>query len=200
MYEVELKAWLDNKSVTENKLKDFATFDGFFEKQDTYYHLDSKNITVRIREEKITHPDNSVSNQILVTYKKKQTKVSQNNETYEVNLEKEFNISAKEDFQDILFDSGYEISLQKHKSVSSYYANIENSKKEKIQCHIELCYIEKLGNFIEIETLTEDNSEENTSMLKEVLVSILNMVDIPISKIEKRYYKEMLKNVWLRTF
>jgi adenylate cyclase class IV len=84
---------------------------------------------------------------------------------------------------------------QKHKSVSSYYANIANSKNEKIQCHIELCYIEKLGDFIEIETLTEDNSEENTSMLKEVLVSILNMIDIPISKIEKRYYKEMLKNV-----
>jgi hypothetical protein len=26
------------------------------------------------------------------------------------------------------------------------------------------------------------------------------MVNIPISKIEKRYYKEMLKNVWFLTF
>jgi hypothetical protein len=26
------------------------------------------------------------------------------------------------------------------------------------------------------------------------------MIDIPISKIEKRYYKEMLKNVWFLTF
>ena len=54
MYEVELKAWLDNKTETENKLKNFAIFDGFFEKQDTYYHLKSHNITVRSREEKIS--------------------------------------------------------------------------------------------------------------------------------------------------
>ena len=71
MYEVELKAWLDNKTETENKLKNFAIFDGFFEKQDTYYHLKSHNITVRIREEKITRQNDQIENQILVTYKKK---------------------------------------------------------------------------------------------------------------------------------
>ena len=195
MYEVELKAWLDNKSLTENKLKNFAAFDGFFEKQDTYYHLDSKKITVRIREEKITRQNNQIENQILVTYKKKESRFSENGEAYEVNLEKEFTISQKDDFEQILFDSGYKISLQKHKSVSSYYATIENSKNRKISCHIELCYIENLGDFIEIETLTEDNSEENTQELKEALISILDKVDIPTSKIEKRYYKEMLKNV-----
>ena len=194
MYEVELKAWLDNKTETENKLKNFAIFDGFFEKQDTYYHLKSHNITVRIREEKITRQNNQVENQILVTYKKKESRISKNEETYEVNLEKEFSISSKEDFQQILFDSGYEISLEKHKSVSSYYFTVKTYNKE-ITCHIELCYIEKLGDFIEIETLTEDNSEENTLKLKDALLSILEKVDVPTSKIEKRYYKEMLKNL-----
>ena len=194
MYEVELKAWLDNKTETENKLKNFATFDGFFEKQDTYYHLKSKNISVRIREEKITRRNNQIENQILVTYKKKESRFSENGEAYEVNLEKEFNISSKADFQQILFDSGYEISLEKHKSVSSYYFTVKNLNKE-ISCHIELCYIEKLGDFIEIETLTEDNSEKNTLELKEALLSILEKVGIPKSKIEKRYYKEMLKNL-----
>ena len=194
MYEVELKAWLDNKTETENKLKNFAIFDGFIEKQDTYYHLKSHNITVRIREEKITRQNNQVENQILVTYKKKESRISKNGETYEVNLEKEFTISSKEDFQQILFDSGYEISLEKHKSVSSYYFTVKTYNKE-IPCHIELCYIEKLGDFIEIETLTEDNSEENTLKLKDALLSILEKVDVPTSKIEKRYYKEMLKNL-----
>ena len=194
MYEVELKAWLDNKTETENKLKNFAIFDGFFEKQDTYYRLKSHNITVRIREEKITRQNNQVENQILVTYKKKESRISKNGETYEVNLEKEFTISSKEDFQQILFDSGYEISLEKHKSVSSYYFTVKTYNKE-IPCHIELCYIEKLGDFIEIETLTEDNSEENTLKLKDALLSILEKVDVPTSKIEKRYYKEMLKNL-----
>ena len=143
MYEVELKAWLDDKSETENKLKNFATFDGFFEKQDTYYHLNSKNITVRIREEKITRQNNQIENQILVTYKKKTSRLSETGEAYEVNLEKEFTISSKEDFQEILFDSGYEISLKKHKSVSSYYIDIENILENPISCHVELCYIEK---------------------------------------------------------
>ena len=78
MYEVELKAWLDNKTETENKLKNFATFDGFFEKQDTYYHLTSKNISVRIREEKITRQINQIENQILFTYKKKESRFSEN--------------------------------------------------------------------------------------------------------------------------
>ena len=172
MYEVELKAWLDNKTETENKLKNFAIFDGFFEKQDTYYHLKSHNITVRIREEKITRQNDQIENQILVTYKKKESRLSENGEAYEVNLEKEFTISSKEDFQEILFDSGYEISLEKHKSVSSYYVNIENILETPISCHVEFCYIEKLGDFIEIETLTEDNSEKNTTKLKEALVSI----------------------------
>ena len=62
MYEVELKAWLDNKTETENKLKNFAIFDGFFEKQDTYYHLKSHNITVRIREENSQKQPNRKSN------------------------------------------------------------------------------------------------------------------------------------------
>ena len=82
--------------------------------------------------------------------------MSENGEAYEVNLEKEFTISSKEDFQEILFDSGYEISLEKHKSVSSYYVNVENILETPISCHVEFCYIEKLGDFIEIETLTEE--------------------------------------------
>lgn len=195
MYEVELKAWLDNKEYVENKLKDFATFDGFFEKRDTYYHLDLKNITVRIREEKITRQNNQIENQILVTYKKKESRISENGESYEVNLENEFSISSRDEFQQILFDLGFKVSLEKHKSVSSYYTTIENSKKEKKSYHIELCFIEKLGHFIEIETLTEDKSEEKIFELKQGLISVLEKVDIPKSKIEKRYYKEMLKDL-----
>ena len=65
MYEVELKAWLDNKIKTEAKLRNFATFDALFFKQDTYYHLNSKNITVRIREEEIHSSNNITEKQIL---------------------------------------------------------------------------------------------------------------------------------------
>ena len=72
MYEVELKAWLDNKTETENKLKNFAIFDGFFEKQDTYYHLKSHNITVRIREEKITRQNDQIENQIFIKRREKE--------------------------------------------------------------------------------------------------------------------------------
>ena len=195
MYEVELKAWLENKSQVKDKLKTFATFDGFFEKQDTYYHLKSKKLTCRIREEHITDSQNQSKSQILVNYKKKEIRHSENNESYEVNLEKEFLISSKNDFQTLLFDSGFQISLQKHKSVESFYTTVINSQNQEIECHIELCDVEKLGNFIEIEILTDDNSEKNTLELKEMLVSILEKVDIPTSKIEKRYYKEMLKDI-----
>ena len=190
MYEVELKAWLDNKLETENKLRNFATFDGLFFKQDTYYHLDSKNITVRIREEVIHSPNNLPKKQILVTYKEKKYHKAFDKTSYEVNLENEFTISEKKSFEKILIDSGYHISLKKTKNTASYYFTEETSNKT---FHIELCTIPPIGDFIEIESLTENNSKKNTKQLKKTMISILESLNIQKSKIEKKTYKDLLK-------
>lgn len=194
MYEVELKAWLDNKIKTETKLRNFATFDALFFKQDTYYHLDSKNITVRIREEEIHSSNNITEKQILVTYKEKKYHKAKDNTSYEVNLENEFTISEKEAFEKILIDSGYHISLKKTKNTASYYFT---EKDSNTTFHIELCTIPPIGDFIEIETLTENNSEENTNRLKTSIISILENLNIPKSKIEIKTYKDLLNSCLL---
>lgn len=197
MYEVELKAWLDDKPKIKNQLHKIAKYDGFYQKADTYYHLAEKHITVRIRSEKITKPDQSkATEQNLVTYKKKETRLTENGKTYEVNLEKEFSISSKEEFESILLDSGYSISLTKTKGAESFYFTVlEPQSKKNVVCHIELCNVPPLGEFIEIETLTDDNSEKNVQVLQNALIQVLAVLNIDQNKIEPRYYKEMLLSV-----
>lgn len=194
MYEIELKAWLYDRPKTINALSTFAEFQWDVEKSDTYWKLESgkdgKPISVRIREEVFSYPDGKTEKTSVVTYKKKEvrscnTMNSTNDQTgFEVNQEYEFEISNSADFVLILEDSGYILNYTKKKSVKSY-------KFE--DCHIELCLVDKLGDFIEIETFAETNNTEVTQKKHHQLLSVLERCGVTENDIELRYYSEMLK-------
>ena len=59
----------------------------------------------------------------------------------------------------------------------------------------ELCNVPPLGDFLEIEILTKDDSEENIRYAQDKLFELLDMTGIGRDKIEKRYYSEMLREL-----
>ena len=57
---------------------------------------------------------------------------------------------------------------------------------------LELCKVEKLGDFIEIEILSVTNNAETTEKIQSELKRLLSRCGIPEKDIESRYYSEML--------
>ena len=181
MYEIELKAHVEHYDDTKQTINNFAHFLGEVAKKDTYWKLKKKSIQVRVREE-ITNG----KTEFLVTYKQKELRNTGDNNTvhFEVNQEREFHIDDRDSFEAILIDSGFEISLKKEKFVTQWkYENVL----------IELCTIAPLGNFLELEILSELNDSQTTKKSIEKLKSILLQANIPLEKIEHRYYSEMLR-------
>ncbi len=193
MYEIELKAWLDDRQKVVQILSSIASYDGEHEKNDTYWTTtpdgkDGRRVTIRIRKETVKKtPDDEPDTFYLVTYKKHTRKTTPTGETYEVNDEKEFTLQtddAAQTFSTFLEDAGFFVSLKKHKKTEGWY---------KGDYHIELCDVEKLGEFIEIETLAEDGSSETVESRKQGLLDIIDMCGIPRDRIEERYYRELLE-------
>jgi len=202
MYEIELKAWLDDRQKAVKHLSEAARYDGAHDKADTYWSMQRKRadganenagrkITIRIRKETITKQtesgDNDSKTIFLVTYKRHTKSTTETGETCEVNDEKEFELlteEAAESFSAFLYDAGFRVSLEKHKVAEGWY---------KGEYHIELCKVEKLGDFIEIETLAPDNTPETIEQRKKGLLDIIDMCEIPRNRIEERYYREMLE-------
>ena len=204
MYEIELKAWLDDKQKVVEHLSAAARYDGVHDKTDTYwsilqssadgaYENVGRRITIRIRKETITKKtesgDSDSKTIFLVTYKRHTKSTTETGETCEVNDEKEFELlteEAAESFSTFLYDAGFRVSLEKHKVAEGWYIG---------EYHIELCKVEKLGDFFEIETLAPDNKPETIEQRKKGLLDIIDMCRIPRNRIEERYYREMLEEI-----
>ena len=197
MYEIELKAWVDDIPATENKINEFAKYIGLTEKHDTYWRKKNTEIGIRIRQE--------TGKPIIATWKQKNLR--QND--FELNTEREFIIgstdfakdtipnkknetslkSALSNFEDFLKTSDFEISLQKYKSTKTWHHKTEESDL----ITIEISYVESLGYFIEIEILSEKNDDETISMAQNCLHETLQKCGINKDRIETRYYWQLLK-------
>jgi len=204
MYEIELKAWLDDKPKAVEHLSKAARYDGVHDKADTYWSMLQSNadstgdksgrrITIRIRKETITKntedQDSDSKTIYLVTYKHHTKSTTETGEVCEVNDEKEFELlteEAAESFSTFLYDAGFRVSLEKHKVAEGWYIG---------DYHIELCNVEKLGDFFEIETLAPDNKPETVAQRKKGLLEIIDMCGIPRERVEERYYREMLEEI-----
>ena len=197
MYEIELKAWVDDIPATENKINEFAKYIGLTEKRDTYWRKKNTEIGIRIRQE--------TGKPIIATWKQKNLRQNE----FEVNTEREFIIgstdfakdtipnkknetslkSALSNFEDFLKTSDFEISLQKYKSTKTWKYKTE----EFDLITIEISYVEFLGHFIEIEILSEKNDDETISMAQNCLHETLQKCGISKDRIETRYYWQLLK-------
>lgn len=58
---------------------------------------------------------------------------------------------------------------------------------------IELCNIPPIGDFIEIEILSENRDAEIISTLHEMLLEILKRCNIPEEQIEEKFYRQLLR-------
>lgn len=195
MFEVELKAHVDNRNSVINSLNSFAKFCGTIQKDDVYWehqkkhhfhHKKHNDIKVRIRHETIVDSgaDSSIPREdILLTYKQKEIRTGKDGASIEVNNEKECTLSSAEPIESFLADAGFAPSLRKHKTVLDWKFD---------DALFELCTVPPLGDFLEIEILSPSDDSHAINLLRKKLEQLLKKAGITIDKIEKRYYSEML--------
>lgn len=202
MYEIELKAHVHDKKHTVDLINSFADYRGTTIKDDEYFHLElnSKNeipqnqiplnnhITCRLRHEDYTFPDNSTKTQDLLTYKKKERRTNPDGTTYEVNEENETALSDVSALKKLLIDTGYTLAYTKHKDVMQWI-----TKTQFGEAHLELCAVELLGDFLEIEVVSENCDNENE--IRKELEALIVKSGLSLCDIEKKYYSELLKEI-----
>ncbi len=191
MYEIELKAHVKDRQQLIKNLERFAVFSAAVEKDDTYYskEVNGKNIKVRIRketpfttEETQNAPQIHQQKSVTFTYKRKEI-LQKDGTSIEVNDEKETFLTEEEPFEAFLTDIGFVTSLKKHKITLGWYYD---------GAHLELCTVDRLGDFIEIEILSETNDETQVLQTKQKLLKLLAKCGISEDQIENRYYSQML--------
>ena len=186
--EIELKAHVTEVETIKLLLFDKAAFLWAFEKNDAYWYKDGLSGSgIRIRREKLTFPDESEKLSCLVTYKTKEL-----TDGIEINDEKEFEISSRTEgeesvFGELLLRLGLKPGISKRKRGWAF-------NREGINA--ELCEVENLGWFIEMEILLNDGTEKSEEIYAESrkrLLSFLDSLGIKREAIESRYYTEMLR-------
>jgi adenylate cyclase class 2 len=191
MFEIELKAHLADRSAAADRLNAFAVYAGFTEKSDTYWVMaqavtqvsaliDTQMSTaneipaIRVRETRLKDS----GGETIVTFKKKELRNG-----VEVNNETEFTVSGREEFETLLRALTFSPKIRKRKATDSWH--YENAL-------IEISAVEGLGDFIEIELLSETDDPETVAEYTRRLHEILEQTGVPQSAIEPRYYTEML--------
>jgi adenylate cyclase class 2 len=192
--EIEVKARTDDPEAIRSALSRFAEFQGEFIKNDVYWFCPPSSSPpkadgipvsgVRVRQEKFTDNRGTVREAVIVTYKTKEVR-----DGIEINQEREFHISDKEVFEELLNHMGLIQGYSKKKSGFAW--NYQGITAELVQ-------VEKLGWFAELEILADDDTETTVKSARKRLLDLLGRINISEDKIEPRYYSEMLKNVTRR--
>ena len=185
MYEIELKAHVDDVEKVRTVLDGFAKQKGCTFKHDKYYKL-SSNLNkdgyekVRVRTE---------NGKTFLTFKQKTLVQNPDGSFMEVNTESETEMNKSETI-DLIFKSiGAQLVLEKTKDTEHWMY-----KTEKFDIHIELCKVVPLGSFIEIEVMSEKNDENTVNKIREIEMKVLEKCEIGKDKIESRYYEQMLSS------
>lgn len=101
----------------------------------------------------------------------------------EVNAETEFQVSDPEAFLDFARCCGCIPLYQKRKTAHQYRVG---------RILAELVNVEGLGNFLELEILTESAEREEVCNARDEIEALFRRCSIPRSAIEERFYSEML--------
>ncbi|MDR0663056.1 MAG: class IV adenylate cyclase [Spirochaetaceae bacterium] len=189
-FEIEIKAWVDDREAVERKIDLLAVFYGEFDKQDVYWFPISRNGAengnalpssgVRIRRETLRIPGKDAETTTLVTYKTKEVR-----DGIEINNEMEFTVDRARVFEELLRRLGLKPGISKKKRGRSWKSG---------GMTIEVSEIEGLGCFIELEIIAGDDSPETTATAKNRLYAFLKQTGINEDRIETRYYNDMLQD------
>ena len=198
MYEIELKARVKDRKAVISSINSFGIFASAVQKDDSYWKSsrDGNKISVRIRSESPFSteeiPFSILKNaprrekSVLLTYKRKESRLDENGTVLEVNDEKECRISDSAALEALFADLGFSLYLKKHKSVLAW----------KFQdALLELCTVPPLGDFLEIEIMSPVNDGADVENLREKLKNLLRRAGLSENDIENRYYSEMLAEV-----
>jgi len=188
--EIELKAHVKDTEAIKRLLYEKAAFLWEFIKEDSYWYRETgpgiPGPRFRLRREKLVLPDGSEKSSCLLTYKTKTLR-----DGIEINNEREFEIAAKEGSAETVFEEflgrvGLKPDYSKKKKGWAFnYKGI----------NAELCEVEGLGWFMELEILIEGagSGEKLYAESRSRLLELLNNLGIEKKAIESRFYSEMLK-------
>lgn len=200
--EIELKAHARDRGAVLKKLEAFAVFDKSVSKDDRYFKLPKEGapngrITARIRQEKISDKSGrALEEKTLLTYKKKEKRVSSGGGALEVNQEFESALDNAECLEALLRDVGFVPHFTKHKDAIGFYADTPCGK-----AHLELCSVPPLGDFLEIEFVTEgEASESQIAAMRKELEALVVKCGLALEDIEEKYYSELLAEAGIIKF
>ena len=181
--EIELKAHVKDYTALRVLLMEKAELLGAFEKEDRYYLNTGASLRLRVRREKRIFPDGTERFYTFLTHKTKELR-----DGIEANEEREFEIkpvsgSNNDDFEFILNSLGLKKDFSKKKKGWAYL---------KDGINVDLCEVEGLGWFLELELLAGRKTEETLMPAREKLLDLLNELGIAQEKIESRFYSQML--------
>jgi adenylate cyclase class 2 len=185
--EIELKASVEDHRALQERISLLAPPAFSFEKDDCYWTAGDGRESplrsgVRLRRERIAYPSGKTEEKALVTYKIKEVR-----EGIEINDEREFAVSDGAAFEGLLQRLGLEPGTRKHKQGWTWVLGAANA---------ELCEVSgprrSLGWFLEIEILADDASTAIVAAARQELLGLLDKLGIPKTRIEERYYSELL--------
>ncbi len=174
MLEVELKARIADPGAVERRVAAFARFVKKVDKSDSYWHgpgwRDRRGTRgFRVRSE---------GDSFVVTFKSKRLEGG-----FEMNQEREFEISDPAVFDEFVARIGCEPYYRKRKVGSAY---------EYEGMTLEILQVEGAGTFLEIERLLPTDSPAALEAARAGLKAALAKAGVPESAIEKRTYSELI--------
>jgi len=177
MLEIELKARVEDSSTVKKLLGVFMTYQGPIEKNDEYWSLPivasfipTVGFHLRLRLE----PD-----QATVTFKEKTY-----TDNIEVNKEVEFGILDAEAFRKFLDKMSAKLIYRKRKSGTAW--------RDESGIVAELVQVDGLGEYLEVETLCEEDAPIDVEAVKRNLMGVIERCGLSASSIEPRPYSQLL--------
>lgn len=200
--EIELKAHARDRKAVLQKLNAFAVFDKSVSKDDRYFKLEKSGapngrITARIRQEKNADQNGrAFEEKIFLTYKKKEKRLASGGGALEVNQEFEAALDNAECLEALFADIGFVPHFTKHKDAVGFYADTPCGK-----AHLELCSVPPLGDFLEIEFVTDGEANESQiAAMRKELESLVVKCGLALDDIEEKYYSELLAEAGIIKF
>lgn len=178
-YEIEAKAWVSESELAalKGRLASCAEYLGSLYKEDQYWaprgSADGDEL-IRIR-----FLSKNASSAVVT--KKSRSFLNE----VEVNQEEEFSVDPAESFLHILPNLGYSYYISKVK-VGEHYTMDD--------AHIELCRVEGLGWFLEIEVIVPEKADAaRRQAVADGLMALFKRLGIGKDAIETRYYIDLLR-------
>ena len=188
--EIEVKAWVDTPESLKQRIDAIARFTGVFNKIDAYWYPVSGMAFpasgVRVRKEVVGDNIRNGVQTTRITYKAKEVR-----DNIEVNYEREFTVSDGSVFEELLTVLGLIPIKRKHKTGWAWvYDNDALNIEDGIT--VELALLERLGYFIELEILANNDAADTVASAQGRLLALLDLLGIARNRIESRYYTDLL--------